>query len=636
MKAVTHLIIVLLLLITPPPVSAQESSDPSASETVEPQVQKLEQKPKSAPALAPPIAPSTDSPTVREVVEFEARENALIEEAIAEQAAKGGATTDTPRATLISLAAALDSGDFEKAAEYLDLRYLPPGLGQEDGPELIKQLRYIFSRHIWVDIGSLSDEPEGWRDDGLPEYRDSMGSIETSNSVVELYIQRIPDGSGGKEWKISNASVALIPVLWQEFGHSEFAEQVSEWLPPGDPLGIDNWQWAYLVVFLLGLIAVVSLLSWLLARLARNSDAGWIRIVQHFLHGPLGIFAYIMLTRSFMLSLGLSMVARAIFDSKVLVHLAYVFLVVGIVEFLASRVRGNMKRTGRPEATAIVRPISVVIKMVLVFIVMIMGLDNAGYDVTTIIAGLGISSVAIALAAQKTLENLIGAITLYIARPVQPGDFCRFGDNVGTVEEIGLRSTSLRTLDRTLVVIPNASFAAGEIENFSARDSIRYHRMLGLRLATTPDQLRFILARLRELLYAHPAIISASISVRLFNINDYAYMVRLDSRVNSNDFQQYLAIAEDINLHIIDLVNESGSFFAYPSQTLMVEDAATLDSARQQQVETLVEQWRQQDKLPFPQWSDEYVDKIENTLEFPPRGSSANLRSTELGDEVGR
>ena len=636
MKPVTNLLLVLLLVFflpfTLPSAFAQESSVPSTGASVEPAAQEPGKKPK----LAPVLVPTTDSPTVREVVEFQDREEALLRDAMAAQAARGGATMDTPRASLLSLASALNRGDFDKAAEYMDMRYLPPGMSQQDGPELVKQLRYIFSRHIWVDIGALSDEPEGWQNDGLPVYRDSMGSIETSSGVVELYMQRIPDGSGGKEWKISNATVALIPALWQEFGHSEFAERVSQWLPPGHPLGVDNWQWAYLLAFILGLLVVVGVLSCLLRRLGRNSDAGWIRIVQHFLHGPLGIFVYIMLTRSFMLSLGLSMVARAIFDSMLLVYLAYVFLVIGIVGLIAKVVRGNMVRTGRPEATAIVRPISVVIKMVLVFIVIIMGMDNAGYNVSTIIAGLGISSVAIALAAQKTLENLIGAITIYIARPVQPGDFCRFGDTVGTVEEIGLRSTSLRTLDRTLVVIPNASFAAGEIENFSVRDSIRFHRMLGLRLATTPDQLRFMLARLRELLYAHPAIISASISVRLFNINDYAYMVRLDSRVNSSDFQQYLAIAEDINLRIIDLVVESGTFFAYPSQTIMVEDAAALDSAQRQQVETLVEQWREQDKLPFPQWSDEYVEKIENTLEFPPRGSSANLRSTELGDEVGR
>ncbi len=615
MKTVVNLFVVVLLFFTTPGIFAGEASVAESGES------------KSAPVQ------STAAPTVRDIVESEAKEKAIIEKEVAEHAAKGGSTRDTPRAALIGVSAALDAGEYDEAAEYLDMRYLPPGMGAKDGPRLVKELRYIFSRHIWIDIGALSDKPEGQQEDDLPPYRDIMGTIETSKGMVDLYLQRVPDGKGGEEWKISNATVAQIPALWQEFGHSEIAEKVSEWLPPGHALGIDNWQWAYLIAFILCMVALVGTLAWLLRRLARKSSAPWIQVLINLLLGPLGIFAYIMLTRAFMLSLGLSVVARAIFGSMPLVYLAYVFLVVGIVEFIANRVRGRMVRSGRPEATAIVRPISAVIKMVLVAILLIMGLDNAGYDVTTVIAGLGVGSVAVALAAQKTLENLIGAITLYLARPVQPGDFCRFGDTVGTVEEIGLRSTLLRTLDRTVVNIPNAVFAAGEIENYTARDTIRYYRMMALRLATTPDQLRYVLARLRELLYAHPAIHSESISVRLFNINDYAYMVRLDSRVTTNDFQQYLAIAEDINLRIIDLIQESGTFFAYPSQTLMVEQPANLDRDQQERVEKLVEQWREQDKLPFPQWPDEYVKQVENTLEYPSRGSSDRLRNTEFSDE---
>lgn len=578
---------------------------------------------------------SQDTPTVREIVEGEAKSEALAREVVA-LSKTGGLNRRTPRSALVFLSTLLDAGDIEQAAEFLDMRYLPKGIKVEDGPELMIQLRYIFSRHLWVDIVSLSDQPEGHSNDGLPNYRDSLGTIETSNGPVELYLQRIPDGNGDREWKISNATVGHIPVLWDEFGYSEFDQRVAEMLPPWHWLGIDNWQWAYMVVFILCLVTMVWLLSYLLTRLAQRSDAVWITVLHNFVTGPMGMFFYIMALRLFMLNLGLSVIARALFESTLLVYLAYAFLVLGVVNFFANRTRRHMVRAGRPEATSIVRPISAVIKMVLMAIVFVMGLDNAGYDVTTIIAGLGVSSVAVALAAQKTLENLIGAITLYVARPVQPGDFCRFGDTTGTVEEIGLRSTLVRTLDRTIVNIPNAVFASGEVENISARDSIRYYRMIALRLGSTPDQLRFVLARLRELLYAHPVIVSDSISVRLFNINDYAYMVRMDSRVNSNDFQQYLAIAEDINLRIIDLVNESGTNFAYPSQTIMVEDAAPLDTSQKQQVEALVEQWREQDKLPFPQWPDEYVSQVENTLEYPSKGSSGYLRNTEDGDEGGR
>lgn len=578
----------------------------------------------------PPPATSGTVPTVRQIVESEAETEALAEVAEARLRDKGP-LRETPRASMLTLSVIMERGDFEQGAEWMDLRYLPPGISAADGPLLIEQLRYIFNRHIWIDAGALSDKPEGHRDDGLPAYRDSLGTIESSKGEVELLLQRVDDGKGGLEWKISNATVAQVPALWQEFGRSEFATRLAAWLPPWNWLGIDNWQWAYLLLFNLCVAGGVYLLAGLLKGWAQRSDAVWVTVAQNFLTGPLSVFVYLMLLRGFMLSLGLSVIARTLFESSILLYLAYIFLVLGLVNFFANQARRNMDRAGRPEGKAIVRPIAAFIKIVLVVVIVIMGLGNSGYDVTTIIAGLGVGSVAVALAAQKTLENLIGAITLYIARPVQLGNFCRFGDVTGTVEEIGLRSTLLRTQDRTLLNIPNAVFAAGAVENFSARDSMRFYRLLGLRLGSTPDQLRFVLARLRELLYAHPAIITSSVSVRLSTINDYAYMVRLDSRVNCNDFQQYLAVAEDINLRIIDLIHDSGTNFAYPSQTVMVEQAEPMDADRKNQVESLVEQWRRQDELPFPQWSDEYVQKIENTLEFPPDGSSFKLRNTDLG-----
>ena len=124
--------------------------------------------------------------------------------------------------------------------------------------------------------------------------------------------------------------------------------------------------------------------------------------------------------------------------------------------------------------------------------------SDAGFNISTIVAGLGVGSLEVALAAQKTLENVIGAITLYTARPISPGDFCRFGTIKGTVEEIGLRSVTLRTPDRTLVTVPNAMFSSADVENISSRDRIRYFKQLQLQMPTSA-QLRVILGELRTL-----------------------------------------------------------------------------------------------------------------------------------------
>ncbi len=574
---------------------------------------------------SPVWAENDEAPTAKQLLERDAEDSVMAKEAA--ELKKNPDDRSTPRKSLLGVISALKGGDYEKAAEYLDMRYLPPGIDKEDGPDLIRKLAYVFTRHLWVDIAAVSDEPSGEVDDALPSYRDVFGEIPFEDDTVTLYLQSIPDGKGGREWKISNATVAMIPRLWQEYGHSEFAARLSEHLPVFTYMGIDNWQWVYLISFLLCLLVVIVVLYLVIGRINRQRDNYLLSGLRRFLVGPLGFFVYIVLLREFMLSLGLSVKARALFDSVVLVYAAYIFLTLGIIELIAGHIRQRMQNSKHPEAQVIVRPVSAVVKMLSVAVLVVMGLDNAGYDVTTIIAGLGVSSVAIALAAQKTLENLIGAITIYIARPFIPGDFCRVGANLGVIEEIGLRATLLRTLGRSVVNIPNGMLSSMEVENISRRDGIRFYRLLALRLATSPDQMRYIMARLREILYAHPQVMSDTVSVRLYNINDYALIVRLDSRINTTDYQCYLATAEDIYLRIIDAVHQGGAEFAFPAQSIMLEEPLATDQERKVQVEKLVEQWREQDSLPYPDWSDEHAAKIDNTLDYSPTGAPQNPRN---------
>ncbi|MEH6606047.1 MAG: mechanosensitive ion channel domain-containing protein, partial [Pseudomonadales bacterium] len=229
----------------------------------------------------------------------------------------------------------------------------------------------------------------------------------------------------------------------------------------------------------------------------------------------------------------------------------------------------------------------------------------------------------------------IGAITIYIAAPFRPGDFIRVGTRIGTVTDIGLRSTYLRTLDRTIVNIPNGPLASAEIENITLRDSIRFYRMIALRLSTTPDQMRYVMAKVREILYAHPSVITDSISVRFNNIDDSSLALRLDSRIDTTDYQTYLAVGEDIYLRIIDAVRDSGAEFAFPSQTVMLEEPLAFNAGRKTEIEALVEQWRQQDSLPYPNWPEEHIDEIENTLDYPPSGTPYNPRNKGEGDDDG-
>jgi MscS family membrane protein len=223
-----------------------------------------------------------------------------------------------------------------------------------------------------------------------------------------------------------------------------------------------------------------------------------------------------------------------------------------------------------------------------------------------------VGSLAVALAAQKTLENIIGAVTLYTARPVSAGDFCRFGNITGTVEEIGLRSTIIRTLDRSQVVIPNSVFAAQEIENFSHRDRIRYLRRFRLQRVSA-EQLRFIPAELRKVFLAHPKLIQDTVNIRFENIDDANAILRLDSGVDTTDYQEFLGVMENLNLSVVETVLNIGAVFSGPGRFVQLEELKPGSPEHSAQIEKTLQQWREQDKLPSGIQSNRDVHSSESS-----------------------
>jgi MscS family membrane protein len=128
--------------------------------------------------------------------------------------------------------------------------------------------------------------------------------------------------------------------------------------------------------------------------------------------------------------------------------------------------------------------------------------NELGVPLYGIVAGLGVGGLAVALAVRPTLENVISGLILFTDKPVQIGAFCSFGNEIGTIEEMGLRSTRIRRRDDTLVTVPNADFVQRELHNYARRRARLYETTLGLRYETTPEQLRYVLVRLREMLNA--------------------------------------------------------------------------------------------------------------------------------------
>ena len=316
--------------------------------------------------------------------------------------------------------------------------------------------------------------------------------------------------------------------------------------------------------------------------------------------------------------LALSLAARVYLNSSGVDYIAFSILIMGLMSLIRDYNIRRLERAGNRQYVALLKPFTTILKFLVLMVIALIWADRAGYNMSTIIAGLGVGSLAVALAAQKTLENVIGAITLYSARPVNPGDLCRFGDVVGVVEEIGLRSTLIRTLNRTMLAVPNSVFSSVEVENFAYRDRIRFYRHIELQMSTA-DQLRVILGRLRELFLSHDDVLQETVSVRLEKIAAATAVIRIDAGVNTTDYQRYLAVAEDLNLRMIELVHEAGAVFSGPGQVLQLRDFHEASDETIAAIHSQLQDWEGADALPFPDYTPGEKRAMHGSINLPPR-----------------
>jgi MscS family membrane protein len=246
---------------------------------------------------------------------------------------------------------------------------------------------------------------------------------------------------------------------------------------------------------------------------------------------------------------------------------AVTWLLFRLADLAALRMQDVLLARGRRSVVAIIPLLRKIGKAAIAILGLLFLLQNFGLNVAAIIAGLGIGGVALALASQKSVENLLGGIMLALDQPVRVGDFCRYGDGkTGTVEDIGLRSTRIRTMERTVVSIPNADFSSLQLENFTLRERILLQTTIGLRYETTTEQLQQILADLRTLLGSHAVLAPETVRVRLTAFSPAALNVELFAYATTSDYAEFMAVREELFLRVLHIVREAGTDFAFPLQ----------------------------------------------------------------------
>ncbi len=522
---------------------------------------------------------------------------------------------DVPRTAMRGYLEAGRAGNYALAAAYLDLREVPPATRGQRGPVLARQLKAVLDRTLWVDLDSLSEAPEGDREDGLPAKRDLVGTVETAKGPVPVYLDRVRREDGRPIWKIASATVSRVPVLYAEFGYGPLAEYLPAVFFDVRFLEVQLWQW----IGLLAVVATAVALSWL-----ATAVIGQLGPAARSATGPLRLLIAVSLFAAGTYTLELAVPVQAFFAGlqKALAVVAVTWLIVRAIDVAARAMETRLIAREQASAVSIVALGRRTMKVLASGLAGLAILQNLGIDVTGVLAGLGIGGLAVALAAQKTVENLFGGVTLIADQPVRVGDFCRFGDKIGTVEEVGLRSTRVRTLDRTVVSIPNAAFSAMQLENYSKRDRMWFRHRIGLRYETTPDQLRYVLVELKKLLTAHPKVHPDPARPRFVGLGACSLDIEIFAYVATNDYDEFLAVQEDLLLRIMDLVRASGTGFAFPSQTIYAGADAGLDPEATRRAEEQVREWRAANALGLPYFRAEQLAAWRGVLDYPPKGSA--------------
>ncbi len=554
----------------------------------------------------------------------------------------------------------------QRAASALDLSQVPEALRHDVGMETALQLKEILDRMLPPPLDAIPNAQmvAAARTAPLGSFFRVAGPLRWRLSNTAIEIQEIQEGERAGQFLFSTASVREMSDYYEQvrrlpyrptrFGGTELEYQSPELSPgfyeyyistPGHLIPrayflggvIDDlpdglkvlygeqtlWQWIGLLLCLLVVFvgaAVVFRVFRLLAEGRQPPLDRWLPILP-----PVIVAILVIVIVDFVdteLNITGDVLAASRTGGEVIVLALSAWAVLVLFTALAETWIASPRTPDRGIDASLMRIGARVLGIVIAAGIVVAGVRELGVDMLPLIAGLGVGGLAVALAAQKTIANFIGSMILFVNRPVREGDFCRYGDQIGTVEEIGLIATRIRSLERTLVTVPNAQFSEMQLDNFMARDRRLFKTVLNLRYETTPDQLRYILAELRTLLLGHPKVTPDPARVRFVGMGTYSLDVEIFAYLRCQDQNAFLAIQEDLLLRMIDIVNESGTGFAFPSQTTYVGHDGGVDAERGRRAETRVQQWRSEGQLPFPEFDEAMRRERTDVLDYPAEGST--------------
>ena len=490
----------------------------------------------------------------------------------------------TPKGTILGFLSASQKKNFDLAEEYLDPRFR--GKGAE---ELTQQFAVVLDKKLPAKLNLISDKPEGSLADPLNPDREVVGRIGTSQGTLAIALERVNDKKFGQIWLFDPGTLLAVPKVFEEVNTAGISEIMPEVLVIHGFLGIPAFEWMVLLLaipilwvaaFLLdhGLRWIVMLMwRWKTGRENPDrpkvlSQPGRLLFVS-FAMGALRHY------------LGLSLLARQIWSdlAGVLFLVALTWFLIRLARWAEGFINLRLRRRNLDGTASILRLGRRVVDILVLFGGIVGVLYLFGVNVSPALAGLGVGGIAVALAAQKTLENVIGGASIILDQAVKVGDTLKFGTTQGTVEEVGLRSTQVRTSERTLVSVPNGQLATVPIETISARDKFWFHPTFGLEYGTSSDQVGTILRNMKAVLASHSAVDPNTYRATLIGLGTYSLNVEVSAYVFAPAWEAFLPVQEELLLRLMRIIEEAGSRVALPSQVViqgggLVQERAIVES----------------------------------------------------------
>jgi len=476
---------------------------------------------------------------------------------------------ETPRSMVSGLISALAEPDYDRAAQYFDT----PADTNRQRTNAVTQARNF---HALLDNGgtllpyvALSNEAAGKIDDDLPGEQENVGEVTLLDKKVPVVLTR-----GGKEgepqvWRVSRETVDQIAAAARRAPVAK-APAKNDISVAGAPLK----DWAMLiglgVLIFGGLWTVAALIVAAMRKFVPDSGAnGFVRFMEAALP-PASLLIAVGLFYTWAEELPVSIVARQTLlrYTGIVSVVALVWFGLRLVDAIAELATARMQRSQRRQVVAVITLARRAAKILLLVFSGIAILGTFGIDVTTGIAALGIGGIALALGAQKTVENLVGSVTVIADKPLQVGDFVKVGDVVGTVEDVGIRSTRIRTGERTMVTIPNGDLSARQIENFAARDRFLFNPVIAIEPTTSSAKLREAIAIVQQVLTEQHNMAEGH-RARLGSINERAFNIEVFSYIDVREFDTQVIIRENLLLTIYERLEAAGIGIAFPTQRIM-------------------------------------------------------------------